>query len=251
MKDWIYNEFKHVGVDYSKSDYAGVYDDQMKSFRDYEAEAKEFIKKLGVANNEMLSGESLAKPVVTNSETLTVVDIGCGTGAFAIHAAKYLKKIYAVDVSDEMLKIAKSKAKMNAIKNIEFCQSGALQFRLAREVDVVFSKWAFHHLPDYWKQVALLNFNKLLKINGILLLADWVFRFDSDYEAYMESIFGNLSNHFDNDFVDEAKLHVKEEFSTFDWILRGMIERAGFFIEKMDAEDPLASEFLCRKIKSF
>lgn len=40
MKDWIYNEFNHVGVDYSKKDNANIYDDQMEKFRDYKKEAK-------------------------------------------------------------------------------------------------------------------------------------------------------------------------------------------------------------------
>lgn len=43
MKDWIYDEFKHVGVDYSKKDNVNDYDKQMESIRDYEKEAKEFL----------------------------------------------------------------------------------------------------------------------------------------------------------------------------------------------------------------
>ncbi len=102
MKDWVYDEFKHAGVDYSQKDNANLYDGQMESFRDYESEAKVFIEKLG------------------DSETkkLTAIDIGCGTGAFSIHASKYFDKIYAVDVSEEMLEIAKSKANDNRIENV-------------------------------------------------------------------------------------------------------------------------------------
>jgi putative AdoMet-dependent methyltransferase len=136
MKDWIYDESNHVGVDYSQKDNATIYDDQMESFRDYENEAKIFVEKLGASE----------------PQNLTAIDIGCGTGAFSIHASKYLKKIYAVDVSAEMLKIAKANARIKRIDNIEFCKSGFLQFQPHIKADVVFSKWAFHHLPDYWKQ---------------------------------------------------------------------------------------------------
>jgi ubiquinone/menaquinone biosynthesis C-methylase UbiE len=235
MKDWIYDEFDHVGVDYSQKENADIYDDQMESFRDYKDEAKVFIEKLGAAN----------------PKALTVIDIGCGTGAFAIHAAKYLKKVYAVDVSEEMLNIAKSKAKVRGIDNIEFCNSGFLQFQVSPKVDVVFSKWAFHHLPDYWKQAALLNINNMLKMNGIFLLIDVVFRFDPDYEKNTEAMINGLSNSFSEELIKETKVHIRDEYSTFDWILRGLIERAGFCIEKINAEDSLASEYFCRKFRSF
>lgn len=232
MKDWFYNERKHVGVDYSKKENAGVYDEQMESFRDYEREAGAFVGKLGVEA----------------PEELLLIDIGCGTGAFSVHASKYFRKVHAVDVSEEMLSIARSKA--SDLDNIEFHHAGFLQFKIAEEADVVFSKWAFHHLPDYWKQAALININRMLKNGGIFLLADVVFKFDPDFEENTDQLLCNLSNNFSDDFVQETKIHIREEFSTFDWILHGLIERAGFTIEKVNAVDFLASEYFCRKLRS-
>ncbi|MCP4130849.1 MAG: class I SAM-dependent methyltransferase [bacterium] len=234
MKDWIYNELKHVGVDYSKKSNANIYDEQMESFRNYEKEVKTIIDKFGFSD----------------SKSLTAIDIGCGTGAFSIHAAKYLKKIYAVDVSKEMLKIASSKAKTGGIKNIEFFNSGFLHFQPDEKVDVIFSKWAFHHLPDYWKQAGLLNMNKMLKPGGILLLTDLVFKFDPDYDKNIEALLNNLSKDFSSDFVEETKIHIRDEYSTFDWILQGLIERAGFTIEHSNTEDILTSEYFCRKVNT-
>ncbi len=231
MKDWIYNEFNHVGVDYSKKEAAGIYDDQMETFRDYEEEATVFIDKLGASDPKIL----------------TAIDLGCGTGAFSIHASKHLKKVYAVDVSKEMLKIASSKAELREIENVEFVNSGFLQFQPREEVDVVFSKWAFHHLPDYWKQAALLNINKMLKPGGIFFLADVVFKFDPDFEENIDALIAEASN----DFVEEIKMHIREEYSTFDWVLEGLLERAGFSIEKSNTEDCLLSEYFCRKVQSF
>ena len=235
MKDWIYDEFGHAGVNYSEKDNAEIYDDQMESFRDYENEAKIFIEKTGISD----------------PKNLTVIDIGCGTGVFSIHAAKYFKKIHAVDVSGKMLEIAKYKAKINEIDNIEFCNSGFLQFQQNAKADVVYSKWALHHLPDYWKQSALLNMNKMLKPGGILFLSDVVFKFDPDFEKSTDAFLDELSKDFSEDFVEETKVHIRDEYSTFDWILQGLIERAGFKIEKIITADILASEYFCRKIKSF
>ncbi len=234
MKDWIYDESKHVGVDYSQKSNVDIYDDQMESFRDYENEVEIFIEKSGVSD----------------PQNLITIDIGCGTGAFSIHASKYFKKICAVDVSVEMLKIAKSKAKVDKIDNIEFFNSGFLQFQPNTKADVIFSKWALHHLPDYWKQAALLNMNKMLKLDGILFLSDVVFKFDPDFEKNTDTFLDELARDFNKDFVEETKTHIKDEYSTFDWILQGLIERAGFKIEKSNTEDSLAYEYFCRKIKS-
>lgn len=235
MKDWIYDESTHVGVDYSQKDNAHRYDDQMERFRDYENEVKIVIEKLDVSE----------------PNNLTVIDMGCGTGAFSIHASKFFKKIDAVDVSEQMLKIAKSKANLKKIDNIDFYHSGLLQFQPKEKVDLVFSKWTLHHLPDYWKQAALLNMNSMLKPEGILFLSDVVFKFDPDFEKYIDGLLNQLSNDFSKDFVDETKVHIKDEYSTFNWILKGLIQRAGFSIEKSDTQDCLASEYLCRKVKTF
>lgn len=233
MKDWFYNEQKHVGVDYSQKENTDIYDAQMESFRDYEKEAKEFVDKLGVEA----------------PETLLLIDIGCGTGAFSVHAARYFKKVFAVDVSEEMLSIAKSKAEAIRLDNIEFYNSGFLHFVSKEEADVVFSKWAFHHLPDYWKQAALININKMLKIGGLFLLTDVIFKYAPDFEENIEQFLQNLSRKHSHDFVEETKVHIREEYSTFDWIIHGLIERAGFEIEAIHAADPLASEYYCRKTR--
>ncbi|MDH5718337.1 MAG: class I SAM-dependent methyltransferase [Spirochaetia bacterium] len=46
---------------------------------------------------------------LTDIKETTAFEIGGGTGSFTVQAAKYFKKILAVDVSDAMLKIAKEK----------------------------------------------------------------------------------------------------------------------------------------------
>lgn len=235
MKDWMYNEFNQVGVDYSKSDTANGYDGEMESFRDYEKEVEAFLEKLNISN----PGE------------LIVIDIGCGTGAFSIYAAKHFKQIHAVDVSEEMLKVASAKAAKKNIGNIEFHNSGFLQFQPKAKADIVNTKWAFHHLPDYWKQVGLLNMNKMLKLGGILFMSDVVFKFDPEYESNTDTLISQLSNDFSEEFIKGVKIHIRDEYSTFDWVLQGLIERAGFSIDHMNTDDVLENEYICRKVHSF
>ncbi len=235
MKDWMYNEFNQVGVDYSKTDTANEYDGEMECFRDYEQEVEAFIEKLEIQN----PGE------------LSVIDIGCGTGAFSIYASNHFKQIYAVDVSKEMISVASKKAKENNLKNIEFHNSGFLQFHPEEKADIINTKWAFHHLPDFWKQAGLLNMNKMLKLGGVLFMSDVVFKSEPDYEENIDVLISELSNNFSKEFIDEVKIHIRDEYSTFDWVLKGLIERAGFSVEHMNTDDVMESEYICRKVQSF
>ena len=111
-----------------------------------------------------------------DEQNLTMIDLGCGTGANVIYAAKKFKKVYAVDISSVMLDEAKTKALEENITNVEFINSGFLTYCHEGEpADLLVTKIAFHHLPDFWKQIALLNMNGMLKKEGILYIFDVVF----------------------------------------------------------------------------
>ncbi|MDP4182805.1 MAG: class I SAM-dependent methyltransferase, partial [Bacillota bacterium] len=160
MRSWIYNEYKHCGVDYSSKEQADKYDEQHQSFRDYEKEFSSMIDFLGLKNTNELS----------------VIDLGCGTGATSIYATEIFKKVYGIDVSDVMINQAKKKLNNKNINNIEFTNAGFLSYaHKAEPVDLLITKAAFHHLPDFWKQIALLKMNKMIKIGGILYIHDVVF----------------------------------------------------------------------------
>jgi hypothetical protein len=106
---------------------------------------------------------------------------------------------------------------------------------------------AMHHLPDVWKQVALRRMADMLAPGGRLHLRDAVFQFQPSGHA---EAFGNFvrgaCEHFGPEMTARAERHIREEFSTMDWILEGMLRRAGFRIEMADHFHGPASYF-CRK----
>jgi putative AdoMet-dependent methyltransferase len=96
-----------------------------------------------------------------------VVDLGAGTGAFAVPGAKYCRKMIAVDTSKPMLDFGAQKAKAAGVANIEFVHAGFLTYAHRDEAaDAVVSRMALHHLPDFWKVVALDRVRALLKKGG-------------------------------------------------------------------------------------
>lgn len=233
--NYIYDKFKHCGVDYSSVEVAKEYDTYHKKFRNFEKEVSDLLENLNLPN----------------SKDLTLIDFGCGTGFFELYASKYFKKIYAIDPSKTMLEVAKSKTLKEDIKNVEYINSGFLNYKHKDDlVDLVTTKMALHHLSDFWKQIALFNINKALKIGGILYVSDIVFQFEAkDYETSINSWIDNLSKKVDIEFIKDIESHISDEFSTYDWIFRGLLEKAGFEIYFFKSADGFVSEYFCKKEK--
>ncbi len=49
-----------------------------------------------------------------------VLDLYCGTGAFALHLAESAKSICGIEISEESIALAKKSAKINQLSNVEF-----------------------------------------------------------------------------------------------------------------------------------
>ncbi|MBN2181842.1 MAG: methyltransferase domain-containing protein [Sedimentisphaerales bacterium] len=228
---WQYDETKLCGAKFEREEYVDGYDEHHQRFRDYKKEAEEGI--------EMLALDLQS----------TLIDMGCGTGAFAINAASRLGKIYAVDVSRAMLKCACKKAKEADIKNIEFYHGGFLTYKhRAEPVDAVVSTLVSHHLPDFWKLIALKRLTQMLKTDGKLLLFDVVFSFDpANYESFITGYIESMAERMGDEMEKELETHFRREFSTFGWIMEGLLEKAGFIIEKADYREGFFATYLCTK----
>jgi ubiquinone/menaquinone biosynthesis C-methylase UbiE len=86
----------------------------------------------------------------------TVVDLGAGTGQFTVAVAPVVERVVAVDVSPVMLEPLRAKVAAQGLTNVEVVQAGFLTYEHAGEpADLVYSRYALHHLPDLWKVVAL------------------------------------------------------------------------------------------------
>jgi hypothetical protein len=50
--------------------------------------------------------------------------------------------------------------------------------------------------------------------------------------------------------LSDFETHVREEYSTFGWIIEGMLTRAGFEIEQANYLTPEYAQYVCRKRKT-
>ncbi len=228
---WHYNEMKPCGVNYNSTILARLYDRCHRSFRDFQQEAEGIIARLGLGPEA------------------TVIDMGCGTGAFALPAAERCRQVYAVDVSKAMLKNAQRKARKARLHNIEFHCGGFLTYEhRAEPVDAVSSVAVLHHLPDFWKLVGLQRIAAMLKPNGKLHLFDVVFSFDvTRYEACCKRFVKAAGSWMGPSGQVEAETHLREEYSTCDWIMKGLLEKAGFVVETVDRRGDFLVTYICSK----
>jgi len=228
---WQYNEMKQVGVDYTDVSEVEAYDLCMKKLRNIQKETEEIVNSVGLTRNQVL------------------LEFGTGTGELAIEVAKQCAKVIAADVSSTMLEYAKQKAENQGIGNIEYCHAGFLTYEHCGEpLDVVVSQLTLHHLPDFWKLVALKRINSILKKGGKFYLRDTVYSFDiENYKEFFNAWLGGIKQVAGEELAKDTEIAISDEFSTCDWIMEGLIKRAGFKIERMDYYEGFLAVFVCIK----
>jgi ubiquinone/menaquinone biosynthesis C-methylase UbiE len=183
--------------------------------------------------------------------TSTLVDLGAGTGTFAFAAAPFCKRIVVVDVSPAMLTALRAKAERLGGANIEYVRAGFLSYQHTGDLaDAVYSRNALHHLPDFWKALALQRIASILRPGGLLLLRDLVFSFEPDQAqtaiaAWLEGAANSTEEGWTR---DELETHLRQEYSTFTWLLEPMLRHAGFQIRQTEfSPSAIYAAYLCAK----
>jgi len=168
----------------------------------------------------------------------TLIDFGAGTGTLAIAAARLCRRVVAVDVSPAMVEAARAKAAAAGAANVECVQAGFLGYDHEGDApDYIYTRHALHHLPDLWKGIALHRLAWLLAPGGVLQLRDLVFSFDLPAAAagIASWVQASSTDRPEEGWTrDELETHLRDEYSTFTWLLEPMIERAGLEIVVAD-----------------
>lgn len=111
---------------------------------------------------------SLLKFVPENCEN--ALEIGCGTGAFARLLARRCKHVIGLDLSSEMIRVARSRS--SQFENLQFELANAMTWNYSdSHFDFVCSIATLHHLEQ---RELLLKIKDALKPHGVLVVLDLV-----------------------------------------------------------------------------
>ncbi len=162
----------------------------------------------------------LIMPLLNPGKNDAVLDIGCGTGRFAIALAKKCRNVTGVDFSSEMLAIAKEKSKN--IKNIKYLKLDASQklpFK-NNSFDKILCTLVVVHIKNLQKFLA--EMHRVLKKGGILVYDDFIADVKKGFRAKLKT---NVLQEMNKQGLKIYSWHgINEHVS--------MMHRAGFDIEK-------------------
>ncbi|MCB9096161.1 MAG: class I SAM-dependent methyltransferase [Arcobacter sp.] len=208
-------------------------------------------------NNEVEYVDNLIKAI--NSDAVTLLDLGCGTGKHAELFCEKGYKVHGVDLSREMLQIAE-KRKKGKEQLLDFSNSDIRELELKREFDVVVSlfhvisyqnsnedlikvfKGIKQHLKnegififDFWYGPAVLTDlptkrikrleNESIKVTRIAEPTLYAHKnvVDVNYDIFIE-------NKYTKEIIEKKELHKMRYY--FDTELELICSKFGFKIEK-------------------
>jgi hypothetical protein len=134
-------------------------------------------------------------------------------------------------------------------RGVEAVRAGFLTYEHEGEPpDAVLTRNALHHLPDFWKAIALDRIARMLGRRGVLLLSDIVYSFEPAEAT--EAIGGWIARAPTDPQKgwtgEQLAEHVRDEHSTYAWLLEPMLMHTGFEIrERWLSESRTYAEYVC------
>ncbi len=217
-----------------------IYDNPV-FFEDYQT-----MRESKINANELIEIPQIKK-MLPNIKGKTILDLGCGAGGMSrFFAENGAKKVVGIDISSNMLKIAKERTLQKNISYLNLPMEDISS--LNSKFEFVFSSLAFHYVENFDKLIS--DISKLLKPNGVLL-------FSQEHPVGTAMIFNspNMENHIEingkryyllSDYNNNSqrKLHwsvddVVKYHRNFSTIINSLINNG---LEILQIEESTASE---------
>ena len=229
VRAWYPDELALAGREHLDAGYVASYD--RKSGYD-PSEDTEILVRAGLSKNS------------------TVLDLGAGTGAFALAAAKLCRRVIAVDVSSPMVAALRQRTLESDLSNVTVIRTGFLSYEHSGDpVDFIFTRNALHQLPDFWKAIALMKMVEVLRPGGTLRLRDLIFDFDPhESDESIETWIADAASDPSVGYTPaELAEHVRIEFSTFSWLFDALLAKAGLEVRQRNFVRHVYGAYTCRK----
>jgi ubiquinone/menaquinone biosynthesis C-methylase UbiE len=170
--------------------------------------------------NRLLGIFSYSKSIIKQLQPVSVLDVGCGGGLFALNLGAYFAQMHFMgcDISPEAIGMAAQQLKIKQQNNVSFNLQSQLKLDLPENsVDILITTLVCHHIEDS----ELVDFlQDTLRISRKAVLINDLHRHIIPYLFYklFSPIFGNrLINH-------DGLISIKRGFIRNDWT--SLLERA-------------------------
>ncbi len=162
----------------------------------------------------------------------TVLDVGCGTGALALRAARRGARVKGIDVNPQMLEVAQRRVDREGLgAAVELVERGVAELGAEEEdaYDVVTSGLCFSELTEDEIVFAMKEIGRILKPGGLLLVADEV-----QPENFVKRVLSSLVR-----FPLAVITYILTQTTTHSVRnLAGRIAEAGFAVLSADSNGP-------------
>ena len=179
--------------------------------KSYDDDVKKDSGKLKIYKNYELILQSVYDLVEElDRRNSNILEIGVGTGNLASKFLKNNYEIIGIDQSREMLSVAKEKYPSLKVRLGEFLKIPYNN----KSFDIIISTYAFHHLNDDEKYIAIEEMMRVLKDNGLIIIGDLMF----ESKEAEEQILKNLSQEQIDSIKDEYYSYIdllSQEFKKY------------------------------------
>ena len=139
-----------------------------------------------------------------------ILEAGCGTGQLSISLSRYMREIYAIDISEGSLIEAKKFIKKNQIKSVNLIKMNIFNLFFKNEFfDVIISNGVLHHTHD--PELAFKKLCEKLKKNGYIIIGLYhkYGRLVQKFRQFLIRIFGDNFKFLDPRFKENISKEKK------------------------------------------
>jgi ubiquinone/menaquinone biosynthesis C-methylase UbiE len=152
------------------------------------------------------------------NEKLQILDVCCGSGHGALGVVKPNHSIIGVDVSPDMLALARRKLKKRGLSNVQFLEMDAGHMTFPdQKFDIAMCWFGLHEMEYEFMMYILRDVNRVLKKGGRLYIIDY----ENDENWARQILFGIYLR-----LCYPAQV---QEFLKYDW--KSIFEQTGYRLE--------------------
>lgn len=196
--------------------------------KNYDKDVKIDIGSLKIYKNyEVILDTVFEKATGNIDKEVEILEIGVGTGNLANRFLSEGFHITGLDQSREMLNVAKEKFPKLKLRLGEFLK---IPFE-NNTFDIIVSTYAFHHLNEKEKGVAIKEMLRILKKHGKIIIGDLMFQNEKQKQKIIKNLTKKQIDEIEDEYYSNIEL-LQNEFGKYDKTVNVFqIDKFNFVVE--------------------